>query len=429
MNATGFSSTFTAAATSSSSPSTSVAISEGRLLLVELPSTTLWSDGEAVWWATGCLLSIPPQCGKDVRILGISAEGLGALPGSETAKTPDARATRIWNSSLDVRGHYDPLTHTLELVEPIRAPGDPLAGASIPGLGRQPPPCESARGFSGSPPENPDIPNQLLVKLEARTGTFGGLWIAAGSVVVVQATDTTGYAELIESLYNGPYCLETVANSAADLDRVAERIWADRAALLAEGILLVSASTGIDSTLQVKVFVADPITVKVLTGRFGDTIRVTGAADYLAGPYDPEVCSSAEPGSIRDLSLDHPLEHRFSIRWADERGCPVTFRALAESIGSDHCGWQGATFLILGPSITGGGETWYARDPTGVLGRPDLVEGFVAGPLVPIAAEDTGFQSGNRHLWMLPDDSSYVYIVDGDRNEQWPRYDDPLLCM
>jgi hypothetical protein len=40
---------------------------------------------------------------------------------------------------------------------------------------------------------------------------------------------------------------------------------------------------------------------------------------------------------------------------------------------------------------------------------------------------DTGWRGQGRELWIAADEG-YVFVVDGDSVERWPRADPPIAC-
>lgn len=130
------------------------------------------------------------------------------------------------------------------------------------------------------------------------------------------------------------------------------------------------------------------------------------------------------PGELRPLSFyvrDLPAYPGQSW-YRDGRKVPATEVSL--HAGPEHCGWQDAAFLS-GAALTGSGEgsTAWARDPDGVLDRPEVQQAFQAMATLPADATFTGHHLFAVELWTAPSDAGdFVYLVNGhDRDdvERW----------
>jgi hypothetical protein len=106
--------------------------------------------------------------------------------------------------------------------------------------------------------------------------------------------------------------------------------------------------------------------------------------------------------------------------WTGPDGKEAPSTTISE-YGGD-CGNPEMTYLEVR------GDT-YARDVQGLLDpQRDTAGPFVANADLPSDAEDTGFQSSGRHLFIAPSEPDAVFIVEDDSVERWPRYDSPRFC-
>jgi hypothetical protein len=164
-------------------------------------------------------------------------------------------------------------------------------------------------------------------------------------------------------------------------------------------------------------------------------VSVAGCSDEQAVPADepgpPRDCVDAEPRSAIDLSVEPGYDEALRLhRWTDANGCLVRLEVLMTRDGPEHCGWQARQELVMGtplgtPQIQG--VRVFARDPQGVLGRPELQQLFDPVADLPAGALDTGYRLGDLALWMTPDDD-FVYVAGPRVVERWPREDPPAAC-
>lgn len=103
--------------------------------------------------------------------------------------------------------------------------------------------------------------------------------------------------------------------------------------------------------------------------------------------------------------------------WTDAEGLPVPTTRVASWRGTEHCGWDAMTFLVVG-------ERTYVRRPLPELAR-SVVGAYAAGVEVPTEAEATGWRRAGDRLW-LTDETAYV----GSRGdaEAWPLALPTLSC-
>lgn len=103
---------------------------------------------------------------------------------------------------------------------------------------------------------------------------------------------------------------------------------------------------------------------------------------------------------------------------------------LAERTGPSHCGWEDTPVLITADPFGSRGadstsDVEYVRDPNGLCGIAEFVDGFETPDSRPVDATDTGYRQGQRELWLSPSDPDAIYINDADTVERWPRAEVP----
>jgi hypothetical protein len=114
-------------------------------------------------------------------------------------------------------------------------------------------------------------------------------------------------------------------------------------------------------------------------------------------------------------------------------GKPVSTNELATMAGPDHCGWESATFLIIGwpPGTfapTAAQARQYVRDPRGVIRFPHA-QPFERDVTLPSDARTTGFRLGAIELYVSPSDlDRWIYVVGPTSTERWPRSDPMTFC-
>jgi hypothetical protein len=109
-------------------------------------------------------------------------------------------------------------------------------------------------------------------------------------------------------------------------------------------------------------------------------------------------------------------------QWLDEHGRV----AALEYQGAEHCGWQSARFLLVGPP-DGSNYRTYVRDPSDVLGGADLLAEFDPAVELPPNAQETRITRDHLALWTIPGDEA-IYVVGPDGVEQWPRAPRGAAC-
>lgn len=112
--------------------------------------------------------------------------------------------------------------------------------------------------------------------------------------------------------------------------------------------------------------------------------------------------------------------------WLTADGVRLENSLVLEYGGSRACDQHTVTFIVFF------GEQ-YARDPSGVLGRLDSVDGagrqltYDTLDDLPEGAEATGIthesKGVRREIWLVPDQrDDYIYMASNDqRIERWPR--------
>ena len=140
----------------------------------------------------------------------------------------------------------------------------------------------------------------------------------------------------------------------------------------------------------------------------------------------PQACAGPA-GSITDLASEPPYGANYLHRWTID-GCPVRLDVLMTR--TSGCGPEDMLMgNPLGASTTGGAFRIYVRGDTTALGGG--AAGYNPNATLPAAAVDTGFRQGDRELWMVSGDDSFVFVrytTDG-RVEAWPRDPTPIGCV
>lgn len=143
----------------------------------------------------------------------------------------------------------------------------------------------------------------------------------------------------------------------------------------------------------------------------------------------------AVSGSVAAAFDDPPASPGYT--WSKD-GRAVSRSELATFGGPDHCGWQSATFLMIGwpPGTladTASKARQYVRDPRGSVvvyqGRAfrELLGRNVA---LPSDAKPTGYKLGAIELYLSPsDEDRWIYVASPRDAERWPRSDPMTACM
>ncbi len=63
----------------------------------------------------------------------------------------------------------------------------------------------------------------------------------------------------------------------------------------------------------------------------------------------------------------------------------------------------------------------YTRDPNGTILVTPTLPPTDLDAVLPAGAVDTGYRLGGSALWINEADDSFVYVVDDERVEAWPR--------
>lgn len=135
-------------------------------------------------------------------------------------------------------------------------------------------------------------------------------------------------------------------------------------------------------------------------------------------------------GSVA-IAFDQTPPHP-GYAWTRE-GRAVGQFELVTIAGPGHCGWESATFLMIGwppgtVAPTSSQARHYIRDPQGVIlgSYRDLLERDVK---LPGDAKPTGYRLGAIELYLSPsDEDRWIYVVGPSNVERWPRADPMVLC-
>lgn len=106
--------------------------------------------------------------------------------------------------------------------------------------------------------------------------------------------------------------------------------------------------------------------------------------------------------------------------WTDADGAAAPTTEIQSWVGPAHCDWQSMTFLHVGEDAV------FVRAP-----QPELEDFFASrfqtDVVVPKDATDTGFMTGEDHLWLAADEQ-VAYVGSARRAEAWPRTVEHLGC-
>lgn len=135
----------------------------------------------------------------------------------------------------------------------------------------------------------------------------------------------------------------------------------------------------------------------------------------------------------RDASLDGPWFDRQN-RVVPDGGRPD--RDLVLNVWADSCQANDVFFMDLSQPVgsvarKGGDQVWlYVRYPDRLEDYQVGVRGsFLEEAPLPPDAYDTGFHRGDWRLWVSPSQiEQYIYVVNGDKAERWPRSSEPPIC-
>jgi len=141
---------------------------------------------------------------------------------------------------------------------------------------------------------------------------------------------------------------------------------------------------------------------------------------------------SATPLSTVAVAFDPAPPHPGYI-WSRDARAVSSFELVTFS-GPDHCGWQSATFLIIGWPVGTVSRTiaearQYIRDPHGAVGT-SLRARLVLRATLPADARPTGYRHGSIELYLSPSDQDDgIYVMGPGGAERWPRDDPPTACQ
>lgn len=83
-----------------------------------------------------------------------------------------------------------------------------------------------------------------------------------------------------------------------------------------------------------------------------------------------------------------------------------------------------APYALNGPTIRS-----YARDPSGVLASNEAIR-FTTAPSLPSSARDTGIHKDEWSIWIVPGaEDKYLWLLNGEQAERWPRLTDLSACQ
>ena len=83
-----------------------------------------------------------------------------------------------------------------------------------------------------------------------------------------------------------------------------------------------------------------------------------------------------------------------------------------------------APYALNGPTIRS-----YARDPSGVLASNEAIR-FTTAPSLPSSARDTDIHNDEWSIWIVPGaEDKYLWLLNGEQAERWPRLTDLSACQ
>jgi hypothetical protein len=240
---------------------------QGLPVRVSVLSGMVWSVDDEVFWDAWCTRSIPPVCGRGLRVVGLSVEDLADIAGVEALSAEDDGALITWlDGPVRLVADYDRTAGTLTLLAPLEPVTleesvESFERQQFLGEHRPDPPCEPTGSWDGPAPDDldrPDIQGWLDAVDRYTTGTdsYVQRWFADERVLVVEFTDAGEHLDRLVELYPAPLCVEQVDYSADALNAAHDAISQGREQLQDDGVLLLSSLTshrGIDVT----VFLAD----------------------------------------------------------------------------------------------------------------------------------------------------------------------------
>ncbi|MFJ5775516.1 hypothetical protein [Streptomyces sp. NPDC093094] len=146
-------------------------------------------------------------------------------------------------------------------------------------------------------------------------------------------------------------------------------------------------------------------------------VAVVVAEDRAGAPgWGPETSAACDPSELPD---DFVAGMPYDL-WTGADGRRLPYTTIHSHRGAEHCDWQDADFIALGPHS-------YGRDPHGVLPPGGLTGPYDADARLPADARPTGYHHGDDTLWRT-DDPSRVYVRTPDGVQAWPRVRDDFGC-
>jgi hypothetical protein len=159
-------------------------------------------------------------------------------------------------------------------------------------------------------------------------------------------------------------------------------------------------------------------------------VIVAAVIGVIAWRFDLVGLRSATPLSTVAIAFDPPPPQPYM--WLRD-GRAVSGFELSTFAGPDHCGWQSATFLIIGWPVGTVSRTidearQYVRDPHGAV-KGSLRDRLVVRATLPADARPTGYRHGSIELYLSPpDQDDGIYVVGPGGAERWPRDNPPTGC-
>jgi hypothetical protein len=135
-------------------------------------------------------------------------------------------------------------------------------------------------------------------------------------------------------------------------------------------------------------------------------------------------------GRPADVSQEPDYDAEWVHRWSYEDGCHVRKDVIMTREGDGSCGDGQASEIVLGAKEDKHMRDIkiYQRDPENIYNDTQVSEAFDASVQLPDAAIDTGYQQGDRRLWLVPEVPEFIYVQLADAVEKWPHDPTPPGC-
>lgn len=167
---------------------------------------------------------------------------------------------------------------------------------------------------------------------------------------------------------------------------------------------------------------------------FGAACSGSGESESSRAAVNPGHGARCASEEMTDISEEPNYSADYLHRWHTADGCEVRLDILMMRQGDDSCGGPDVADIFmtwpLGSTDTEPGDEHriFMKDPTGVFNER-TTELYQEDATLPEGARDTGFRLEETELWMVPEDDSFIYLVDDDNAERWPLDESPEGCV